>query len=70
MKTWGRYDLVADPNEADVVFAVRFVDPVGVVPQIRVGIMDAKTTSHSGVSSNKSTSSSAKRIAISRLRTR
>jgi hypothetical protein len=43
MKTWGRYDLVADPNDADVVFAVRFVDPVGVVPQIRVGIMDAKT---------------------------
>ncbi|WP_263373691.1 hypothetical protein [Granulicella aggregans] len=43
MKTWGRYDLVADPNDADVIFAVRFVDPVGVVPQIRVGIMDAKT---------------------------
>ena len=43
MKTWGRYDLVADPNDADVVFAVRFVAPVGVVPQIRVGIMDAKT---------------------------
>lgn len=43
MKSWGRYDLVADPNDADVVFAVRFVDPVGVVPQIRVGIMDAKT---------------------------
>jgi hypothetical protein len=43
MKTWGRYELVANPNDADVVFAVRFVDPVGVVPQIRVGIMDAKT---------------------------
>lgn len=43
MKTWNRYDLVSDPNDADVIFAVRFVDPVGVVPQIRVGIADAKT---------------------------
>ena len=43
MKAWGRYDLVSDPNDADIIFAVRFVDPVGVVPQIRVGVMDAKT---------------------------
>ena len=40
MKAWGRYDLVADPKDADIVFAVRFVDTV---PQIRIGISDANT---------------------------
>ena len=43
MKTWNRYDLVADPNDADIVFAVRFVDPPNTVPQIRIGVADAKT---------------------------
>ncbi len=43
MKTWNRYVLVADPNDADVVFAVRFVDPPNTVPQIRIGVADAKT---------------------------
>ncbi len=43
MKTWNRYDLVADPSEADVVFAVRFVDPPNTIPQIRIGVADAKT---------------------------
>jgi hypothetical protein len=41
MKTWGRYELVADPAQADIVFAVRFSDPAGAVPQIRIGITDA-----------------------------
>jgi hypothetical protein len=43
MKAWGRYNLVADPKDADIVFAVRFVDPPNTVPQIRIGIADAKT---------------------------
>ena len=43
MKTWNRYDLVADPNDADLVFAVRFVDPPNTVPQIRIGVADART---------------------------
>ena len=43
MKTWGRYDLVADPKDADVVFAVRFSDPAGTVPQIRIGVTDARS---------------------------
>jgi len=44
MKTWGRFELVLDPSDADVVFAVRFVDSPGLsVPQIRVGISDGKT---------------------------
>jgi hypothetical protein len=44
MKAWGRYELVMDPGDADVVFAVRFVDSPGLpVPQIRVGISDGKT---------------------------
>jgi hypothetical protein len=44
MKAWGRFELVLDPAQADVVFAIRFVDSPGLpVPQIRVGISDAKT---------------------------
>ena len=44
MKAWGRFELVLDPSDADIVFAVRFVDAPGLsVPQIRVGISDAKT---------------------------
>ena len=42
MQAWGRYELVADPKEADVIFAIRFVDPPGLDdPQIRVGVTDA-----------------------------
>ena len=44
MKDWGRYELVMDPKEADVVFAIRFVDAPGLAyPQMRVGISDART---------------------------
>jgi hypothetical protein len=44
MKAWGHFELVMDPNDADVVFAIRFVDSPGLpIPQIRVGISDAKT---------------------------
>jgi hypothetical protein len=43
MKSWGHYDLVADPSQADVIFTVRFTDSVGTIPQIRIGILDAKT---------------------------
>lgn len=43
MQAWGRYQLVADPADADIVFAVRFVNPIGTVPQIRIGVLDART---------------------------
>lgn len=44
MKNWGRFELVLDPKDADVVFAIRFVDPPQInKPQIRVAITDAKT---------------------------
>jgi hypothetical protein len=44
MNAWGRYQIVMDPADADVVFAIRFVDSPGLTgPQIRVGISDAKT---------------------------
>ena len=43
MRAWGRYQLVMDPKDADLVFAIRFVDSPGSVPQIRVEISDAKT---------------------------
>ena len=43
MKAWGRYELVNDPKDADVVFAVRFVDPPAIAhPQIRIGVQDGK----------------------------
>ncbi len=43
MQQWGRYQLVADPKDADVVFAIRFVDSPGLaMPQIRLGIADAR----------------------------
>lgn len=42
MKQWGRYDLVADPKDADVVFAIRFVDPPEIAAQIRLGVSDAR----------------------------
>jgi hypothetical protein len=42
MKAWGRYQLVSDPKDADLIFAVRFVDPPNIVrPQIRLGILDS-----------------------------
>jgi hypothetical protein len=43
MKAWGRFQLVLDPQDADLVFAIRFVDSPGSLPQIRLGISDAKT---------------------------
>ncbi|MGA7339468.1 MAG: hypothetical protein WBE72_21220 [Terracidiphilus sp.] len=44
MKAWGRFELVMDPKDADVVFGIRFVDSPGLAaPQIRVGIADAQT---------------------------
>jgi hypothetical protein len=42
MQQWGRYQLVSDPKDADVIFAVRFVESPGLAfPQIRLGIMSA-----------------------------
>jgi hypothetical protein len=43
MKAWGRFQLVLDPSDADVIFAVRFVNSPGSAAQIRVGISDGKT---------------------------
>ncbi len=41
MKAWGRYELVSNPKDAEVIFAVRFVDPPNIPhPQIRIGILD------------------------------
>ncbi len=44
MKAWGRYEIVLDPKDADVVFTIRFVDPPQIPkPQVRLGVLDAKT---------------------------
>ena len=43
MKAWGRYQIVMDPKDADVIFSVRFVDPPNVAPQIRLSLSDART---------------------------
>jgi len=44
MKQWGHYELVLDPQSADLIFSVRFVESGGLPwPQIRLAISDAKT---------------------------
>jgi hypothetical protein len=50
MKSWGRYKLVANPADADLVFEIRFTAPItdfGKVttydPQLDLTILDAKT---------------------------
>ena len=55
MKSWDRYEVVADPSDADLVFELRFhysVGPTGVVQgsggstedfQLRVSILDSRT---------------------------
>ena len=43
MQQWGRYQLVSDPKQADVIFAIRYVDSG---PYLRLQITDP----HTGVS--------------------
>ncbi len=50
MKSWGRYELVAAPADADLVFEIRFTAPLtdcGKVttygPQVELAILDTKT---------------------------
>ena len=55
MQTWGRYQLVADPSEADIVFELQLIAPPGPssgnkvngasdpVPMFRLVIYDRKT---------------------------
>ena len=50
MKKWGRYELVANPADADLVFVVRFTAPISdcdkitsYEPQLQVTIVDVKT---------------------------
>jgi hypothetical protein len=47
MQTWGRYELVDDPKDADIVFAVRLVGEEA-YPQIRLGITNAQGISLRG----------------------
>lgn len=48
MKTWGHYELVSAPADADLVFEIRFGSPLSSTPQayaphFGVTILDAKT---------------------------
>jgi len=44
MKQWGHYELVLDPQDADLIFSIRFVEGGGLTwPQIRLVVSDAKT---------------------------
>jgi hypothetical protein len=51
MKSWGRYELVSSPADADLVFAIRFSAPISdcgnkltqYTPQYGLSIIDAKT---------------------------
>ena len=37
MKAWGRFELVLDPSDADVVFGVRFVNSPGMLSADQIG---------------------------------
>lgn len=46
LKTWGRYDLVATPADADLIFEVRFTVPHAPppsAPQMELRILDSQT---------------------------
>ncbi len=44
MKQWGHYQLVLDPQDADLIFSIRFVEGGGLAwPQLRLQISDART---------------------------
>ena len=50
MKSWGRYELVASPADADLVFELRFTAPIAdfgktaiYEPQLGLSIFDTKT---------------------------
>jgi len=50
MKSWGRYDLVAAPADADLVFEIRFTalalednKEFAIYPQLELAIVDVKT---------------------------
>lgn len=50
MKSWGRYELVASPADADLVFEIRFTAPIAdfgktaiYEPQLGLSIFDTKT---------------------------
>jgi len=44
MKKWGRFELVSNPSDADLVFELRFINAFGIIPR-RFGlkIWDART---------------------------
>jgi len=44
MKQWGRYELVLNPQDADLIFSIRFLEGGNLAwPQIRLSMSDAKT---------------------------
>jgi len=44
MKQWGHYELVLDPQDADLIFSIRFVEGGGLAwPQVRLVVSDEKT---------------------------
>jgi len=55
MKSWGRYELVASPADADLVFEIRFTAPIAdfgkttiYEPQLGLSIFETKTHFHCG----------------------
>jgi hypothetical protein len=42
MKSWGKFELVSSPADADVVFEIRLASP-GAGPELRLLILDPKT---------------------------
>ena len=43
IKSWGKYELVSAPGDADLVLEISFESPRGFFPDFRLRILDAKT---------------------------
>jgi hypothetical protein len=43
MKTWGHYEIVANPADADIIFDIRLLDGAEVPDQFRLSLRDPKT---------------------------
>lgn len=43
MKTWGKYELVETPAEADLVIEIHFAAPANGLPHLQLVILDPKT---------------------------
>lgn len=42
MKSWGKYELLSAPSEADLIFEIHFTGNLTSYPELRLSIVDPK----------------------------